>query len=113
MSTFKNIRSSNSNSTPALLKVLWREGFFSKAKRFSEISDGLASEGHHFPPSSLGVALMRVVRPAGFLARMKINGEWRYIQKHPITSIAGKRIDLFSRYEFHSRIKEVAYQGSV
>lgn len=103
-------KNNKNNSIPELLKNLWREGFFSQARDISEISGGLAASGHHFPISSLGVALMRAVRPGGFLSRVKESGKWKYIQKHPITSLSGQRTELFVRYDFHPRIKEVAFQ---
>ncbi|MCL5004308.1 MAG: TIGR02391 family protein [Patescibacteria group bacterium] len=99
-----------SNSIPELLKILWRDGFFTQAKDVSEISSGLAAQGHHFPIASLSVALMRAVRPGGFLMRIKEGGKWMYIQKHPILSVSGQRTELFARYDFHPRIKEVAFQ---
>ncbi|MFA5134999.1 MAG: TIGR02391 family protein [Patescibacteria group bacterium] len=100
----------NSISIPDLLRSLWRENFFEQAKELSEISGGLAANGNNFPTSSLSVALIRAVRPGGFLSRIKVAGKWKYIQKHPITSIPGQRTDLFARYDFHARIKEVAFQ---
>ena len=103
-------KTKNNNSIPELLRNLWREGFFVQSKELSEISGGLAANGHNFPVASLGVALMRSVRPGGFLSRVKAAGKWKYIQKHPITSVPGQRTELFARYDFHSRIKEVAFQ---
>lgn len=103
-------KAKNNNSIPELLRSLWRDGFFIESKELSEISGGLAANGHNFPVASLGVALIRAVRPGGFLSRVKTAGKWKYIQKHPITSVSGQRTDLFARYDFHSRIKEVAFQ---
>lgn len=103
-------RAKNNNSIPELLKALWHEGFFTQAKELSEVSGGLAANGHNFPTSSLGVALMRAVRPGGFLSRVKESGKWKYIQKHPITSVSGQRTELFARYDLHPKIKEVAFQ---
>lgn len=97
-------------SIPELLKTLWREDFFSRPRDLSEISGGLAVYGHHFPISSLSVTLFRAVRPGGFLTRIKDSGKWKYIQKHPITSISGQRTELFARYNLHPRVKEVAFQ---
>jgi len=96
-------------SVPSLLRALWEEGFFAEAKVLSEISGGLAAKGYHLQDSSLGVALLRAVKAGGFLARVKQSGKWKYIQKHPIASAPGKRTELFSRYDFHPRIKEVAF----
>lgn len=104
------MKDNKNNSIPELLKNLWREGFFTQAKDLSEASGGLAANGHHFPVSSLSVALMRTVRPGGFLSRVKDAGRWKYIQKHPITSVSGQRTELFARYDFHPRIKTVAFQ---
>jgi len=104
------MKNNKNNSIPELLKSLWREGFFSQSRELSEISGGLAANGHHFSISSLSVALMRAVRPGGFLSRIKDAGRWKYIQKHPITSIPGQRTELFARYDFHPRVKGVAFQ---
>jgi len=98
----------NNNSLPELLKSLWQDGFFAQAKESSEITGGLAANGYNVLSSSLGVALMRAVRPGGFLTRIKRAGKWKYVQKHPITSPSGLRTELFTRYDFHPRIKEVA-----
>lgn len=99
-----------SNSIPELLKNFWREGFFSQSRDVTEISDGFAENGHHFSLSSISVALIRAVRPGGFLGRVKEIGKWKYIQKHPITSIPGQRTDLFAHYNFHPRVKAVSFQ---
>ena len=104
------MKNKNSVSLPELLKTLWQEGFFSEARELSEISGGFAAKGYHFRSSSLGVALMRAVRSSDFLTRIKTTGKWKYIQKHPISSPSGKRTELFVRYDFHPRIKEVAFQ---
>jgi hypothetical protein len=90
-------KAKNNNSIPELLRSLWRDGFFTESKELSEISGGLAANGHNFPVASLGVALMRAVRPGGFLSRVKTAGKWEYIQKHPITSVTGQRTDLFAQ----------------
>lgn len=101
--------SNNPHSVPDLLQTLWGEGFFENAKELSEISGGLAAKGYHLRVSNLAVALMRAVRTGGFLMRVKESGKWKYIQKHPISSASGKRTELFSRYDFHPRIREVAF----
>lgn len=104
------MRNRNDTSIPELLKTLWEDGFFSDAKELSEISGGLSANGYHSLSSSLGVALIRAVRPGGFLNRIKTSGKWKYIQKYPVTSASGKRIELFARYDFHPRIREVAFE---
>lgn len=101
--------SNNQRTVPELLQTLWEEGFFAEAKELSEISGGLAAKGYHLKDSSLGVALIRAVKVGGFLTRVKQTGKWKYIQKHPITSAPGKRTELFSRYDLHPRIREVAF----
>lgn len=98
-----------SQSLPELLQTLWREGFFSTAKEISEVSRGLAAKGYHFQQSSLGVALIRSVQ-GGFLSRIKKDGRWKYIQKHPISSPPGQRTELFGKYDFHPHIKKVAFK---
>jgi len=99
----------DAKSVPSLLRILWEEGFFAEAKDHAEISGGLAAKGYHLRGSSLGVALIRAVKVGGFLTRVKQSGKWKYIQKHPIASAPGKRTELFGRYDFHPRIKEVAF----
>lgn len=101
--------SNNQKSVPELLRALWEEGFFTEAKELAEISGGLATKGYHLRDSSLGVALIRAVKAGSFLIRVKQAGKWKYIQKHPIASAPGKRMELFDRYDFHPRIKEVAF----
>ncbi|MGE5297794.1 MAG: TIGR02391 family protein [Acidobacteriaceae bacterium] len=101
--------SDSQKSVPALLHVLWEEGFFTEAKELAEISGGLAAKGYHLTNSSLGVALIRAVKIGGFLIRLKQNGKWKYAQKHPLASAPGRRMELFDRYDFHPRIKEVAF----
>ncbi|MDO8487656.1 MAG: TIGR02391 family protein [Candidatus Curtissbacteria bacterium] len=103
-------RNSVGQSLPELLKNLWEEGFFTKPKELAEILGGVAAKGYHFSSSSLSVALMRLVRPGGFLTRIKKAGKWKYIQRNPASSIPGKRTELFARYDFHPRIKEVAFK---
>lgn len=98
------------NSIPELLKLLWQEGFFVGSKDISEISGGLAAKGHNVSPDSLRVALVRAVKPGGFLTPVKVSGKRKYIQKHPIASVPGQRAELFTRYDFHQRVKDVAFQ---
>ncbi len=101
--------SNNPHSVPDLLRTLWEEGFFESAKELSEISGGLAAKGYHLKDSSLAVALIRAVKAGGFLIRVKESSKWKYIQKHPISSASGKRTELFTRYDFHPRIREIAF----
>lgn len=101
-------RKNKNNSLAGLLKILWEENFFSQARDLSEIQGGLAAKGHNFSSSSVGVTIMRAVRPGGFLTRIKSSGKWEYIQKHPISSSSGQQVDLFVRYDLHPRIKEVS-----
>lgn len=103
------MKNKNITSLPELLKTLWQEGFFSKARGLSEISAGLVARGYHFRSSSLSVALMRFVRIA-FLHRKKEYGKWKYIQKYPSNSPSGQRIELFARYDFHPHIKKVSFK---
>lgn len=95
-------------SLPELLKTLWQEGFFEDARGASEIAAGLAVKGYHFPDSSLGTALIRLVH-GGLLTRVKDGGKWRYVQKHPFSSPTGQRTALFVNYDFHPKIKEVSF----
>lgn len=102
------MKKSKNISVPELLKMFWRDGFFAKGKELSEIAENLISQGYHAPSAQLGTALIRVVRPGGFLSRAKQNGKWKYIQKYPPTSRAGQQTELFVKYDFHPRINEVA-----
>lgn len=95
-------------SAPKLLEILWQEGFFSDPKDIAKISEGLAAKGHHLRDSSLGTALLRLVRPGGFLMRVKEEGRWIYLQKRPVTSTTGQRVETLGSYDLHPRIKEVA-----
>ncbi len=105
------VMKNNKNATiPRLLKILWLKGFFSRPRDVSEVSDRLAATGYHFNSSSLSVALMRAVRPEGFLSRVKKGDRWKYIQKRPITTKLDQGTGLFAQYDFHPRIKEVAFQ---
>ncbi len=101
---------SKSNTLPELLNGLWQDNFFSKGRELSEISAGLSAKGYHFNSSSLSVALMRAVRMGGFLSRVKESGKWKYIQKHPISSPSGQRMELFGRYDFHPNVNKVAFK---
>lgn len=101
--------SKKATTLPDLLKILWQEGFFEKAKELSEISGGLAAKRYNFLDSILGVALLRSVKHGGILTRFKQAGKWKYIQKHPTDSIQGQRTDIFSRYDLHPKIKEVSW----
>jgi len=103
------MKNNKNKSVTELLKKLWQEGFFTTKKDLSEVNGGLAANGYHFTPSNIGVALMRVVK-TGFLIRVKDSGRWKYIQKYPIASASGQRTELFARYDFHPKIKEVAFQ---
>jgi uncharacterized protein (TIGR02391 family) len=96
-------------SLPYLLKNLWTEGFFRDAKSMAEISKELANRGYYRANSVLGVALIRSVRMGGYLARVKAEDKWKYIQKHPPAPSKGERVELFSRYDLHPEIKRVAF----
>jgi len=104
------MRKRKNKTIPDLLQNLWHEGFFADSRELSEVSGGLAAKGYHYTPSSLGVALIRSVKMDGFLSRVKRNGKWKYIQKHPITSPSGQRTELFRKYDFHPIIKKVAFK---
>lgn len=96
-------------TAPQLLKVLWQEDFFTNSKDSIEVKRELAKRGFHFPSSSLAVALIRITRK-GFLTRRKKEKRWSYVQKQPFTSPSGQRIELFTRYDFHPRIKKVSFK---
>jgi uncharacterized protein (TIGR02391 family) len=99
----------NNTSLSERLKILWEEGFFSDARELSEILGGLAAKGYNFTSPSISTALMRLTR-GGFLTRTRSSGKWRYTQKYPASSPPGQRTELFARYDFHQRIKEVAFK---
>ena len=83
--------------------------FFSEPNDRSEILDEFAKRGYRFQSSNLGVVLIRAVR-RGFLSRFQESGRWKYVQKYPIESPSGQRIVLFERYDFHPKVKEVAFK---
>lgn len=97
-------------SVPDLLRTLWEESFFETPKELAQISGGLSAKGYHVQSPNLGVALVRLVKNGSFLMRIKDSGKWKYLQKHPISSPSGQRTEIFSRYDFHPRIKEVSFK---
>lgn len=104
------LKNKRAYSLPKLIKNLWQEGFFSEAKEVVEVSGVLTEKGYNFPTSSISVALVRLVKNGGFLRRLKVAGKWKYIQAHPVTSPSVQRTELFTRYDFHPKIKEVAFK---
>jgi len=104
------MKKNKSKSVGELLKILWQEDFFAKAKELSEISGGLAAKGYHYRLSTINVALVRSIKSDAFLTRMQAKGKWKYIQKHPIISPSGQRIELFQKYDFHPKIKDVSFK---
>ena len=104
------MRNKHNNSIPNLLKILWQEGFFKKHRDVSEITSSFAEKGFHFGSSSLAVNLLRAVKPGEFLTRARTGGNWKYIQKYQTSSLTGKRTELFTRYDFHPKVKDVAYK---
>lgn len=104
------MRRNRNNSIPELLKILWHEDFFKEYRDSSEITKAFGNKGCHFGGSSLSVNLLRAVKPGGFLTRTSSGGKWKYIQKYQPSSIAGQRTNLFTQYDFHPKIKNVAYK---
>jgi len=102
------MKNKNYKSLPELLKTLWQEKFFANSRDLTEVNNELLKRGFHFQSSNLAVALIRTVQ-RGFLTRMVRGGKWKYIQKHPATSPPGQRIELFTRYDFHQKIKDVSF----
>lgn len=96
-------------SLPELLKILWQEGYFKEARELSEIIKNLSEKGFRVKSKSLSVSLMRAVRQ-GYLTRSYDTGHWKYAQRYEPSSVIGKRIELFDRYDFHKRIKEVSFK---
>lgn len=94
-------------STTSLLKLLWEDNFFTESHGLSEIQKEIATKGYHFPTSMLSVALMRLVRSGEILSRIKKDKKWRYIQKRP--SSYNKKGKTSVNYDFHPRIKQVAW----
>ncbi len=104
------IKKKNNRSVPDIIKLLWEENFFSEPRGLSEISEAIATKGFHFSSSTLSTSLIRLVKAASFLNRLKKTRQWKYVQKYPVSSVPGKRMEIFSRYEFHPRIKEVSFK---
>ncbi len=61
------------------LKVLWKEKFFEKARKVSEVVENFAKRKHNFSDAELMMALKR----AKYLTRKGKRGNYEYIQKHP------------------------------
>jgi hypothetical protein len=61
------------------LKFLWKEKFFEKQRKLSEIVENFSKRHHHFSDAELGMALKR----AKYLTREGKRGGYVYIQKHP------------------------------
>jgi uncharacterized protein (TIGR02391 family) len=101
-------KNKSENSLPELLRGLWQEGTFKTAQDLADINRELATRGFHYSSSSLAVALMRAVQK-GFLLRKEESGKWKYVQKKALSSPSGQRIELFTRYDFHPRIKKVSF----
>lgn len=101
---------SNKQSTSSLLKSLWEGDFFAEAHDLSEVQQEIATKGYHFSSSILSVALMRLVRSGEMLTRIKKDGKWRYIQKRPFSYFGNKKNKPSIKYDFHPRIKQVAYR---
>ncbi len=104
------MKARKNESIPAMLKTLWREGFFQELKNFLEILNGLAAKGHNFPEPSLRRALQRACGAKGFLTRKIKNRKPCFIQKHPISSVIEKRAQLFEKYDLHPDIKKIAFK---
>ncbi|MEK7601351.1 MAG: TIGR02391 family protein [Patescibacteria group bacterium] len=93
-----------------MLKKLWQQGFFEIPRKISEVASELSAKGYNYPPTTLRITLLRAAGASGFLTRINGGAERRYIQRGPLASPAEERVELFERYDFHPRIKEVAYQ---
>jgi uncharacterized protein (TIGR02391 family) len=91
------------NSTQ-VLRVLWQEGFFSKAKSLADISAHLSERGFNFQAGGLSMALKR----ASFLSKKGKRGHFSYLQIAPPSSPMGVRSGLFDQYDLHPKIKEVS-----
>gem|GEM_PF-1422579 len=96
------------SSLTELLKALWSENFFAKGKELSEIRTKLEERGFYSPSSSLPATLIRITQK-GFLCRKREDDKWKYVQKYPTSALAGKRAEIFRRYDFHQRIREVSF----
>lgn len=91
------------NSTE-VLRLLWQEEFFAKAKSLSEISEHMSARGFNPQAGGLSMALKR----ATFLSKKGKRGKFVYLQVAPPTSPTGIRSGLFEQYDLHPKIKEVS-----
>lgn len=99
----------NKNSSLAtILTSLWKEQYFSEPRDLSDIASAIGTKGFHPSPSSVSVALIRLVRSGKVLNRTKVDGKWRYIQKTPTTTIFEKQNRFLARYDLHPHVKRVA-----
>ena len=107
------INQNNNKSTyslPKLIELLWKDNFFSESKEISEILTGISTKGFHFSIPSLRIALTRLVKQKGFLSRAQYSGKMEYIQRYPPTPVSDLNAYSFEQYNFHHRIKEVAFK---
>lgn len=100
----------NNFSLSEIIKGLWQDGFFVESKTLNEVDELLASKGYHTPTSTLSKALARMTLRGGILSRVKKSKRWKYVQKLPTDSPTDVRKKLFTKYDLHPRIKQVAYQ---
>jgi acetolactate synthase small subunit len=70
------------SSCKEAVEKLWREGWFSKPRRLSEVYEELSRRGFNFDRSAISHALSSLVRE-GVLTRMGRERRYEYIQKIP------------------------------
>ena len=69
-----------------VIEDLWREGWFEKERRLSEVYVELSSRGYNFDKSAISHALASLTRD-GKLRRIGKERKYRYIQKYPYNQL--------------------------
>ena len=72
------------SSCKEAVEKLWKEGWFQRARRLSEVYDELSRRGFNFDRSAISHALSSLTRE-GILTRLGRERKYEYIQKIPYT----------------------------
>ncbi len=77
-------------SCKEVIEDLWREGWFEKDRKLSEVYLELSTRGYNFDKSAISHALAAMTRE-GKLKRLGKERKHRYIQKYPYTETIKRR----------------------
>lgn len=72
------------SSCKEAVEKLWREGWFKKPRRLSEVYEELSRRGFNFDRSAISHALSSLTKE-GILTRMGKERKYEYVQKIPYT----------------------------